>query len=126
MDLINPAELPAVVKGYSHGVAAGDFVFVAGQLSLDEEGKLVGEGDIEAQTARVFENVTAVLSAAGLGLTDVVSVTVYIKDLADYAGYSQAYQAAFGGHYPARATVQCDLVVPGALVEAQAIAIRPG
>lgn len=126
MDLINPAELPTVVKGYSHGVAAGDFVFVAGQLSLDEEGSLVGEGDIQTQTARVFENVATVLGAAGLGLSDVVSVTVYIKDLAHYGGYSQAYQAAFREHSPARATVQCDLVIPGALVEAQAIAMRRG
>ena len=126
MDLINPAELSAFVKGYSHGVAAGDFVFVAGQLSLDEDGKLVGEGDIEAQTARVFENVTTVLNEAGLGLNDVVSVTVYIADLATYSGYAQAYQTAFGDHTPARATVQCGLVVPGALVEAQAIAVRPG
>lgn len=126
MDLINPAGLPAFVKGYSHGVAAGDFIFVSGQLSLDEEGELVGKGDIEAQTAQVFKNVQTVLEAGGLGLSDVVYVTVYINDLADYPGYAKAYQAAFGDHTPARATVQCGLVVPGALVEAQAVAVRSG
>lgn len=124
MELINPPELSAFVKGYSHGVVCGDFVFVAGQLSLDEEGKLVGEGDIEAQTARMFENVETVLRTAGLEMTDIVSVTVYIKDLADYERYAKAYQAALGDHTPARATVRCDLVVPGALVEAQVIAAR--
>jgi len=124
VELINPPELSAFVKGYSHGVVSGDFVFVAGQLALDEEGKLVGEGDIEAQTARTFENVKTVLNAAGLAMTDVVSVTVYIKDLADYESYASAYQAAFGDHAPARATVRCDLVVPGALVEAQVIAAK--
>jgi reactive intermediate/imine deaminase len=126
VELINPPSLSAVVKGYSHGVVAGDFVFVAGQLAFDEDGKLVGEGDIQAQTRRVFENLSTVLEEAGLGLKDVVSVTVYIKDLADYAGYAEAYQEAFGGHAPARATVQCELVLPEALVEAQAIAVRGG
>jgi 2-iminobutanoate/2-iminopropanoate deaminase len=126
VELINPSALPAVVKGYSHGVAAGDFVFVAGQLSLDEEGELVGDGEIEAQTTQVFENIKTVLSEVGLGLGDVVSVTVYIRDFAHYDGYSRAYRAAFGDHAPARATVQCELVVPGALVEAQAVAVRRG
>lgn len=124
MKLVNPAELSAFVKGYSHGVAAGDFVFVAGQLALDDEGQLVGEGDIEAQTARVFDNIKAVLKEAGMALNDVVSVTVYITDLSEYQRYAQAYARAFDGHTPARATVRCDLVVPGAMVEAQAIAVR--
>jgi reactive intermediate/imine deaminase len=126
VELINPASLSAFVKGYSHGVVAGDFVFVAGQLAFDEEGNLVGEGDIKAQTKRVFENVSAVLEEAGLSLNDAVYVTVYIKDLAHYRDYAEAYQEAFGGHGPARATVQCELVLPEALVEAQVIAYRGG
>src|SRR2546425_720050 len=108
--------MPTFVKGYSHGVAAGDFVFVAGILAMDENGKLVGEGDIEAQTTKVFENIEKVLAAAGLGLSDVVSTTVYITDFANYDGYSKAYQAAFAGHAPARATVRADLVKPEFLV----------
>ena len=126
MELINPPSLSAFVKGYSHGVVAGDLMFVAGQLALDEDGKLVGEGDIKAQTKRVFENVSTVLGEAGLSLSDTVYVTVYIKDLAHYPDYAEAYQEAFAGHTPARATVQCELVLPEALVEAQVIAYRGG
>jgi reactive intermediate/imine deaminase len=122
---INRAGLPEFVKGYSHGYRAGDFVYVAGQLAIDENGDLVGPGDIEAQTTQVLENVRKVIKDVDLDLSDIVSTTVYITDFANYDGYSKAYQTALDGHAPARATVRAELVKPEFLVEIQAVAMQP-
>jgi len=124
MDLINPAGMPAVARGYAHGTAVGDWVFVSGQLPVDSEGSLVGPGDIEAQTAQVIRNVASVLAETGLKLTDITMVTAYLKDFADYDGYVRAYLEGFGSHTPARATVGANLVREEFLVEIQAIAMR--
>jgi len=124
METINPQDLVIPVSSYSHGIAAGDLVFVAGQVSFDEEGDVVGVGDLAAQTCQAIANVEKVLRAAGARLSDVVSTTVYLTSFDNYADYDRAYGECFGGHRPARATVKAELVKPELLVEVQAIAVR--
>ena len=124
MKIINPVDVMAPMGGYAQGVDAGGMVFVAGQAGVDRDARLVGE-DMAAQTRQTLANVAAVLRDAGLGLKDVVSTTVFVKDFTDYQLFDEVWQECFGDHKPARATVKADLVYPELLVEVQAIAVRP-
>lgn len=117
---------PRALGPYSQAVVAGDVVFCAGQVGLDPAtGKLV-PGGIAAETARVLENLGAVLAAAGLSLGDVVKTTVFLADLAEFAAMNEVYGRHFVPPYPARATVQVGALPAGARVEIEAIAVRPG
>jgi 2-iminobutanoate/2-iminopropanoate deaminase len=80
------------------------------------------EGDIAAQTRRVLENLRAVVEAAGGGLEDVVQVTVYLADLADFASMNSVYEEYFGSSKPARATIQAAALPRGARIEADCVA----
>jgi 2-iminobutanoate/2-iminopropanoate deaminase len=123
---VETAGAPRALGPYSQGVAAGDTVFCAGQVGLDPAtGKLV-PGGVAAVTARVLENLAAVLAAAGLSLADVVKTTVYVTDLADFAAMNDVYGRHFTPPYPARATVQVAALPAAARVEIEAIAVRPG
>ena len=110
----------APVGPYSQGLIAGDFVFVSGQGPLDPDtGKIVGE-TIEEQTARVLENIKAILEAGGASMADVVKVAVHLSDLANFQRFNQVYATYFPDPKPTRTTVGSQL--PGILVEIDAIA----
>lgn len=112
---VNAPDAPLAVGPYSHAVRAGQVVYLSGQTPLDPTtGKLV-EGDVVAQTKRVFANLSAVLSAAGLTFDNVVKVNVYLTDLADFAAMNEVYAEVFSEPYPARTTV----AVAGLPLEAQ-------
>src|SRR4028118_2297922 len=99
--VIQSPKLPAPMRGgaFSAGVEApaGRTVYVSGQVSMDAEGNVVGEGDARAQTEKVRENVAAVLKEAGGSLDDVVKVTVFIADMAHYDGIKGAGGGGRGG-----------------------------
>ena len=115
---------PRALGPYSQAVEAGGFVFCSGQVGLDPAtGKLVG-GGIASEAARVFDNLSAVLAAAGLGLADLVKTTVYLVDLGEFAAMNEVYARYFAVPYPARATVQVAALPAGARVEIEAIAVR--
>ena len=117
---VNPKNAAPPAGAYSPGLIAGDFVFVSGQGPLDPAtGKIVGE-TIEEQTARVLENVKAVLEAAGSSMSDVVKVAVHLSDLANFQRFNQVYATFFPDPKPTRTTVGSQL--PGILVEIDAIA----
>jgi reactive intermediate/imine deaminase len=122
--VVNPPELPRPTAAYSQGVEIGNLVFVSGQIAIGTEGEIVGEGELAAQTRQTIRNVEAVLRAAGAGLLDVVSTTVYLTSFDNYAEYDRVYGECFGTHRPARATVRADLVNPALLIEIQAVAVR--
>ncbi|HEX8385426.1 MAG TPA: RidA family protein [Rubricoccaceae bacterium] len=123
MDLVLAPDAPAAVGPYSAAVRAGGFVFCSGQTPLDPAtGRLV-EGDLADQTRRVFANVTAVLSAAGLTLADVVKSTVFLTTMDDFAAMNAVYAEAFGDHRPARSTVAVAGLPVGARVEIEVIAL---
>jgi 2-iminobutanoate/2-iminopropanoate deaminase len=123
MDPILAPDAPAAVGPYSAAVRAGGFVFCSGQTPLDPAtGRLV-EGDLADQTRRVFANVTAVLSAAGLTLADVVKSTVFLTTMDDFAAMNAVYAEAFGDHRPARSTVAVAGLPVGARVEIEVIAL---
>ena len=124
MKILNPKTIASPGQGYSQGIAANGAVYVAGQVAVAADGKIMGTGDIAVQTRQTLENVRGVLAEGGMALSDIVSATVYIKSLADYPAFAQTWCAVFGEHRPARATVKADLVHPDLLIEIQAIAVR--
>jgi 2-iminobutanoate/2-iminopropanoate deaminase len=105
---------------YSPVVVSGDHVFTAGQVAYDERGELVA-GGLEAQTRQVIENLRRCLAAAGCDLGDVVKVTTFLSDMANFADYNQVYEKYFDEPYPARTTVQAGLA-PGLLIEIEVVA----
>jgi 2-iminobutanoate/2-iminopropanoate deaminase len=113
---------PAAIGPYAQAVAAGPFLFTAGQIALEPAtGELVG-ADAAAQTRQVMANLTAVLQAAGASWENVVRTEIYLVDLADFAAVNDAYAEFVGEEPPARVTVQVAALPKGALVEIAAVA----
>ncbi len=123
----SPAKLAPTkaVKPFSQAVKAGGFIFVSGQIALDQETGKVVEGGVAAQTEQVLRNIEEVLKKAGAGLEDVVKTTVYLQNMDDYAAMNEAYSGFFGENKPARATVAVRKLVLGVLLEIEAIARDP-
>jgi len=108
------------VGAYSQGLRAGNFVFVSGQGPLDPKtGKVVGD-TIEEQTARVLENIKAILEAGGASMADVVKVSAHLSDMSLFERYNRVYASYFPDRKTTRTTVGSQL--PGILVEIDAIA----
>ena len=115
---------PAPFQGapYNQAIKAGGLVFVSGQLGLRPGDSGIALATIEEQTRQVMENLKAILKEAGSGLEQLVKTTVYLTDLADFAGMNSVYAVYVGAVPPARATIQVDALPSGALVEIEAIA----
>jgi reactive intermediate/imine deaminase len=113
---------------YSQGIAVASpkkLVFVAGQVSLDKQGQLVGKDDIVAQTEQAFKNVRAVLKEGGCDYEDVVKLTVYVKRQEDFFKVTDARKRILGKSFPASTLVQVtNLAYPDLLVEVEAIAAK--
>ena len=122
--VIRTEAAPAPFQGapYSQAIAAGGFVFVAGQVGLrPDHVELVGE-TIQEQTEQVFANLKAILEAAGSGLDRLVKTTVYLDDFGDFGGMNEIYAKHVGDKPPARATIEVAALPSGAKVEIEAIA----
>jgi len=117
--------LPAPAGPYSPGVATGNLVFVSGQAGRNPATGLLPEG-VEAQTEQALRNIEAILQAAGSGLSHVVRCGVFLVDIAEFPTMNGVYARVFGGHRPARTTVEVsDLPGDGLRVEIDAIAVIP-
>ncbi len=108
---------------YSPGIAAGDYVFLAGQIPTDANNDIV-TGGIEAQTEQVFKNIKAILDTAGLTFAHVVKATVFMIDLGEFAKMNSVYEKHVKLPYPARSTIQVAGLPKGARVEIEMIAYR--
>jgi reactive intermediate/imine deaminase len=109
--------------GYSQAVRAGNLVILAGQMPVDGEGKLVAEGDIRGQTRQVFENMTAVLAAAGLTRDDLVEIVSYHTNMADLGAMAEVKAGYLTGDFPAWTAVGVtSLAFPGQMIEIKATA----
>jgi 2-iminobutanoate/2-iminopropanoate deaminase len=116
---------PAAIGPYSQGIAAGNQVYLSGQLPLDPQTNQIPAGaTIQDQTRQVIRNLEAVLEAADMSLENVVSTTVYLSDLDDFNAFNAAYAEFFGSQAPARATVEVARIPRDAKVEISAIAVR--
>ena len=111
---------------YVHGIRAGGFVFCAGQVARDREGRVVGAGDIEAQAVQVLENLKTILAEAGCTLADVVQMTVFLTDIRLSGRVGAVRRRYFGEHLPTSATVEVSkLGGPELMIEIQAVAMVP-
>lgn len=119
---INPSHFAVSGGSYSQAVRVGDLVYLSGQIAVDEENNALAPGDAEEQTRIIIQRMADILTEVGGTLADIVSTTIYLTDLSLFADYNRAWSAGFGDHRPARATVGADIVLPGVVVEIQAIA----
>jgi len=117
-----PDGAPAVGP-YSAAVGVGDFVFVSGQIGLDQDGKIHGYTPKE-QAQKALENLQATLAAAGLTLDHVVKTTIFLKDMDEFGAVNEVYGQFFSEPYPARSTVQVARLPKDLHVEIEAIAYR--
>ena len=120
---IKTEKAPQAIGPYSQGILTGNFVFTAGQISLDPETGEIVPGGIEAETRRVLQNLSSVLEAAGSSLDRVVKTTVFLRDMGDFARMNSVYAEFFTGSFPARSTVQVAALPKNAAIEIEAVAI---
>jgi 2-iminobutanoate/2-iminopropanoate deaminase len=113
---------PKAIGPYSQAIICNGFAFLSGQIPLDPATNTLIEGDIAAQTERVFENLKAVLAACGSSLENVVKTTVFLKDMGEFAKMNEVYGRYFKDDPPARATVEAARLPRDVRVEIECIA----
>ena len=119
---VSTSSAPKAIGPYSQAIRAGSLLFVSGQVPIDPATGNLVEGDIAAQTRRVFDNIGAILEAAGASFDHVVRPTVYLADMNDFAVMNEVYGTYFSSPAPARATVQAARLPKDARVEIDVIA----
>jgi 2-iminobutanoate/2-iminopropanoate deaminase len=105
-DAISTAKGPKAIGPYSQAIRANGFIFVSGQVALDPATGQLVEGDVAKQTARVLDNLKAIIEAAGSSLDKAVRATVFLKDMSDFAAMNEVYGRYFPHLPPARSTVE--------------------
>ena len=110
---------------YTPAMRAGDFVYVSGQGPIDPVTDKLAVGDVEFQTQLTLSNVRRILEAAGVGITDVVKCSVFLRDISEFHNMNRAYAAFFGEHKPARTTIEAKFHQAEMLVEIDCVAYRP-
>jgi 2-iminobutanoate/2-iminopropanoate deaminase len=121
--IVHTDKAPAAVGPYSQAVKIGELVYTAGQIALDPATGQIVEGDVQAQTEQVLQNLRAVLKAAGSSLKNVVKTTVFLQDMGDFAAMNEVYGRYFTKNPPARSAVQVAALPLGAQVEIEAVAL---
>jgi len=122
--IIRTQNAPQPIGPYSQATMVDGFLFVSGQGAIDpSSGQLVGT-DIETQTKQTMKNVRGILEASGLSLSDVVKVSIFLKNMADFKSMNDVYKTFFTQDPPSRTTVEVDLPLPNMLIEIDAIAHR--
>jgi len=119
---IHSPDAPAAIGPYSQAIRTGDTLWMSGQIPLDPATMAIVDGGIEAQAARVIDNMQAVLKAAGGDLDDIVKLSILLADLGDFANVNELMSKRFRQPYPARSTYQVAALPRGARIEVEAIA----
>ena len=122
-DIIATGQAPAAIGPYSQAVRAGNTVYFSGQIPLDPASGNLVDGDISAQTRRVFDNLAAVAQAAGGSLAQIARVGIYVTDLANFAAVNAVMAEYFKQPYPARSTIEVSALPKAAQVEVDAIMV---
>jgi 2-iminobutanoate/2-iminopropanoate deaminase len=122
-EIISTPDAPKAIGPYSQGIRANGFIFVSGQVAIDPATQQVITGDVAAQTARVIQNLSEILEAAGSGLGKVVRTTVFLKNMNDFAAMNEVYGKYFSAAPPARSTVEVSRLPKDVLVEIDVIAV---
>jgi 2-iminobutanoate/2-iminopropanoate deaminase len=121
MQTISTLNAPTAIGPYAQAIASEGWLFTSGQIPLTASGEKM-TGDIAVQTEQVFDNLSAILEHCGSALDQVVKVTVFMTDLAEFGAMNAVFAKRFGDHRPARSTVQVAALPTGARIEIEAVA----
>ena len=122
-EAISTPSAPGAIGPYSQAIRSGNLLFLSGQIPLDPATGNLVEGGVEAQTRQVFQNIGEILKAGGTSFDGVVTATVYLADMNDFAKVNEIYATYFSSPAPARATVQVARLPKDCKVEIQVIAV---
>lgn len=122
MKKITTPSAPAAIGPYSQAIIANGMLYTSGQIPIDPQTGNIVSGGIEAQAHQAFTNVRNLVEAAGITMSHVVKVTVYMVDMADFATVNTIYEQYFTAPYPARSAVAVKQLPKGALIEIETIA----
>jgi 2-iminobutanoate/2-iminopropanoate deaminase len=122
-EAVSTSSAPAAIGPYSQAIKAGNLLFLSGQIPLDPQTGNLVEGGIEPQTRQVFANIDAILKAAGATFDNVVTVSVFLADMGEFAKMNEIYLTYFSSPAPARATVQVARLPRDCRVEIQVTAV---
>ena len=123
MEQIHTDSAPQAIGPYSQAIKANGLVFLSGQIPLDPAKMQIVEGGIQEQTEQVFQNIKAVLEAAGTSLGKVVKTTVFLSDMNDFSAMNEIYAQHFGENRPARSTIQAARLPRDVRVEIEVVAL---
>ena len=121
---IHTTNAPAAIGPYSQAIAAGNTIYVSGQLPIDPAAGAFAGDDIAAQTFQSLNNLKSILNAAGADMCDVVKTTVYLANIGDFAAMNEVYAKFFAAPYPARAAFEVACLPKNALVEIECVAVK--
>ena len=122
--VIATTNAPAAIGPYSQAIQVGNMLFASGQLGIDPATGNFVEGAVKEQTAQAFKNVKAILTEAGLDISDVVKTTVFLADMGDFGAMNEVYASQFEGAFPARSAVAVKTLPKNGLVEIEVIAVK--
>ena len=122
---IHSDQAPAAIGPYSQATRTGNLVFLSGQTPLDPATGNLVEGDIAVQARQAFDNIKAVVAAAGGTMDDIVRVGLYLTDLSQFAAVNAAMAEYFAAPYPARSTIEVPALPKGAVFEVDAVMVLP-
>lgn len=124
-EIIKTDKAPVPIAPYSQGIKANGFLFVSGQIGLNPTTRKLVEGGTEAETAQIIENIKTILMAGGAKLEDIVSTTVYLKNMDDFQKMNAVYGKYFTSNFPTRSTVGVSGLAGGANIEITVTALLP-
>jgi len=122
--IINTQNAPAAIGPYSQAVEANGTLYISGQIPINPTVGKIEAVDITSQTEQVFANINAILTEAGYSFSDVVKSTVFLSDIADFAGMNEVYKRYYQSECPARSAFAVKALPLGALVEIETIAVK--
>lgn len=123
--MIRTEKAPKAIGPYSQAIQAENLLFLSGQIPIDPATGEVVKGDIRKQTRQVLENIKGLLESQGLGMEDVIKVTVFLKDIENFNQLNEVYATYFRSFPPARSTVEVAKLPKNVDVEIEAIALIP-
>ncbi len=122
--VINSELAPAPIGPYSQAVQAGNFLFVSGQIAINQETGQIENENIETETKQVMENLKFVLQEAGFDFSNIVKSTIFLIDMNNFAAVNQIYGSYFSSDFPARETVEVSRLPKDVNVEISVVAYR--
>jgi 2-iminobutanoate/2-iminopropanoate deaminase len=124
-EIIKTDKAPVPIAPYSQGIKANGFLFVSGQIGLNPSNRKLVEGGVEAETTQIMENIRAILSAGGARMEDIISTTIYLKNMDDFQKMNGIYGKYFTENFPTRSTVGVSSLAGGANIEITVTALLP-